>query len=201
MANQYFSTSEAAKICQVTPGSVIRWIKEGKLETAVTAGGHRRIPAASLLNLVKRMGLNVPEGLVDPDSIPEQFHPRILIVDDDKAFREMVRWFINQEWPEADVQEAQDGFIAGWKTHGFRPNLVILDLMMPNLDGFRYCEFIKKMPEMNHTRIIAISGVSGKGNEDRIMNLGANVFLAKPFDNEVFKNTIETQLKLLKEEW
>ena len=200
MVNRYFSTSEAAKICQVTAGSVIRWIKEGELETALTVGGHRRIPGASLLKLITKLGLPVPKELLD---LPDEgggakTGPRILIVDDEKSVREMLHWIINQTWPEAKVEEAEDGFAAGWKTHGFYPDLVILDIMMPRLDGFRFCEFIRNMPEMKQTRIIAVSGVPGFGYEEKIMKLGANVFLAKPFDNEVLKKKIEEQLQWAK---
>ena len=197
MTNKFYSTTEAANICQVTPGSIIRWIKEGKLETALTAGGHRRIPAASLLKLINKLGLPAPKELLDSLDGLNGAKPgyKILIVDDEKSVREMLRWIISQEWPDSKVEEASDGFFAGWKTHGFCPDLVILDLMMPGLDGFRFCEFLRNLPGMKHTRMIAISGVQGFGYEEKIMKLGANVFLAKPFDSEVLKKTIEEQLK------
>ena len=196
MINRYFSTSEAARICHVTPGSVIRWIKEAKLETALTVGGHRRIPGESLLKLIEKLGLPVPKELLDlaDEGSSATPAPKILIVDDEKGVREVVRWIISQTWPEAKVEEAEDGFVAGWKTHGFYPDLVILDIMMPRLDGFRFCEFIRNMPEMKQTRIIAVSGVPGCGYEEKIIKLGVNVFLAKPFDNEVLKKKIEEQL-------
>ena len=196
MAGKYFSTSEAAKICQVTPGSVIRWVNEGQLETALTVGGHRRIPAASLIQLVKKLGLLVPKELSDPfDPKDDDDGPKILIVDDEEGVRGMIAWLINQEWPEAKVEQAEDGFVAGWKCNGFRPDLVILDLMMPAVDGFHFCQFIRNTPEMKHTRIIAISGVQGSGNEEKILKLGADVFLAKPFDDELLRKTVEEQLK------
>ncbi len=200
MTSRYFSTSQAAKICQVTSGSVIRWIKEGVLETALTVGGHRRIPAASLLKLIKKLYLPVPEELSSlcDEKNDTELMPRILVVDDEKSVREMVRWIISQEWPGATVEEAEDGFVAGWKIHGFCPDLVILDLMMPGLDGFRFCEFIQNLPEMKHMKIIAISGVPGFGYQEKIMKLGADVFLAKPFDNEIFKKKIQEQLKWVK---
>ena len=195
MTSNYFSTTQVARICQVTPGSVIRWIKEGELESALTVGGHRRIPAVSLVKLIKKMGITVPAELSDLTGEPQTTQPRILIVDDEKIIRQMIRIVVAQKLPEAKIEEAENGFMAGWKTHSFHPDLVILDLLMPGLDGFRFCEFIRNLPEMKRTRIIAISGIQGFGYEEKIMKLGADVFMAKPFDNKVLWDKIEEQLQ------
>ena len=191
--DKFFSTTEVAKICQVTPGSVIRWIKEGQLDTALTVGGHRRIPAKSVAVLLKKMHFPIPPGFGETDQ--ENAAPKILVVDDEPNIRQMVRWNIGEFLPEAKVEEAEDGFIAGWKAKGFRPDLVILDIMMPGMDGFKFCEFVKATFELKRTRIIAMSGVQGFGYETKILKEGANVFLAKPFTNEELKTTVLSQLE------
>lgn len=194
---QYFSTSEAAKICQVSPASVIRWVKEGELDTALTVGGHRRIPAASLLRLAKRLGLAVPNELAGVED-PGVSVLKILIVDDDEGIRQLVRWALKEELPQAQLEEAPDGFVAGWKAHRFRPDLVILDIMMPGVDGFRFCELIQGMPEMKRTRILAMSGVQGADYEEKILKFGAHDFLAKPFEIETLKQKVAEQLTHIK---
>ena len=189
--DKFYSTTKVAKICQVTPGSVIRWIQEGELETALTVGGHRRIPAKSVIKLLEKMHLPLPPELNGMDQ--ESSAPKILVVDDEDGIRQMILWNIKQFLPEAKMQEAGDGFVAGWKAQSFRPDLVILDIMMPGIDGFKFCEFVKMTPELTQTRIIAMSGV--KDYKSKILTHGASIFLAKPFTDEDLKQAVLSRLE------
>ena len=106
----------------------------------------------------------------------------------------MIRWKISEDFPEAEVEEAGEGFLAGWKANSFRPHLVILDLMLPGLDGFHVCEFIRQFPELKDVKIIAISALMDPDAAKKILELGANDFLVKPFDLDVLKKKIFFQL-------
>lgn len=191
---KFFKTQEIAKICQVAQGTVIRWIKEGKLPASSTAGGHNRIQAKDLFELLKSLRLPIPLELSPEFVFEPKQKVRILIVDDEPEMRKMIRWKIEQDFPGAEIEEAGEGFIAGWKTHSFRPQLVILDLMLNGLDGFHVCEFIRQFPELKDTKIIAISALMGPEVAKKILELGANDFLAKPFDLDVLKQKISIQL-------
>lgn len=186
-------TQEVAKICQVAQGTVIRWINEGRLPAASTAGGHNRIRPKDLLELLKTLQLPIPEEL-SSDSLDQK--TRVLIVDDEPEVRKMIRWMIEQDFLGVEIEEAQEGFVAGWKTHSFRPHLVVLDLMLPGLDGFHVCEFIRRFPELKDTKIIAISALMDPEVGKKIINLGANDFLTKPFDLDVLKEKICKQLNV-----
>ena len=190
---KFFKTYEVAKICQVAQGTVIRWIHEGKLPASSTAGGHNRIRAKDLIDLLKSLNLPLPEELF-PESV---FNPktRVLIVDDEPEIRRMIRWMIEQDFQNVQVEEAQEGFIAGWKTNAFRPHLVILDLMLPGIDGFQVCGFIRQFPELKETKIIAISALMGDPDiAQKILDLGADDFLTKPFDLEILKKKVRVLL-------
>ena len=187
-------TQEVAKICQVAQGTVIRWINEGRLPAATTAGGHNRIRPKDLLELLKTLHLPIPEELFLAQSLDQK--TRVLIVDDEPEVRKMVRWMIEQDFSGVEIEEAQEGFGAGWKTHSFRPHLVVLDLMLPGLDGFHVCKFIRQFPELKDTKIIAISALMDPEVSKKIMSLGANDFLTKPFDLDVLKEKICVHLNL-----
>ena len=197
---KFFKTQEIAKICQVAQGTVIRWINEGKLPAASTVGGHNRILAKDLLALLKSLHLPIPADLSSDDSSSSEQKIRVLIVDDEPEVRKMIRWMIKQDFPGAEVEDAQEGFVAGWKAHSFRPHLVILDIMLPGLDGFHVCELIRQLPELKETKIIAISALMDPEMAKKILNLGANDFLAKPFELDVLKKKICIQLNVNRKE-
>lgn len=187
---KFFGTQEIAKICQVAQGTVIRWIKEGKLPAAVTAGGHHRISPDDLLKFLKELRLPIPEAL------QKTRQKRVLIVDDEKAVRGLIRWVIEQNFPGVLIEEAEEGFVAGWKIHEFFPDLIILDLLLPGLDGFRVCEFVRSFPQFKESRIIAISALMDVEVERKFRALGADDVLVKPFDPEKLKEKIRQCLEV-----
>ena len=189
---KFYSTFDIARICQVSPGSVIRWIHDGKLPASLTAGGHHRIYYADLIPFLKQLRIPIPAELESADP-----GTRILVVDDEEGIRALIRTIISQHFPKASVEEAGEGFVAGWKAHGFKPHLVILDLMLPGFDGFRVCQFIRSFPELQQTKIMAITALQDASLQDRMSQLGANAFVHKPFDVETMKNKIA---ELIKEE-
>ncbi len=197
MEKRLYSTTQAAKLCRVTPGTIIHWIKKGKLQTALTAGGHRRISGSELLLLIEKLRLPIPEELMN---LKPKSSLKILVVDDEASVREMIQWLLKGSFPKAETELAEDGLVAGWKTTTFHPDLILLDLMMPGLDGFRFCELVRTSSELKNARIIAMSGVQGFGFEEKIRRLGANDFLAKPFEVEILKEKVSEQLKIIAQE-
>lgn len=186
--DKYFGTYEAAKLCQVSPGSLIRWIKEGKLAASVTPGGHHRIAAKELIQLLKHSRMPVPPELEDQSRI------RILIVDDEPEVRGLIRWMLERQEGNLLIEEAHDGFGAGWKARDFRPDLVILDLMMPNLDGFYVCKTIRDSADLKGTKIIVITALLDEAVRDKILSLGADDFLYKPFEIDQLKEKVMAHL-------
>ena len=82
------------------------------------------------------------------------------------------------------VEIARDGFEAGVKVESFRPHALLLDLMMPGMDGFEVCRRLRARPTLNHLRIIAMMGFPSTQNVERIMSAGADACLPKPLDPE-----------------
>ena len=115
-------------------------------------------------------------------------HDKILIVDDEPAARTALGLLLRREG--FDVREASDGPSAIIECASFRPDLILLDILMPGMDGFEVCRHIKATPETRLTPVVLITGLSA--TEDRIMgiNAGADDFLSKPIDlNELLART------------
>ncbi|MBI4970877.1 MAG: response regulator [Candidatus Omnitrophica bacterium] len=185
---RYLGTFEVAKFCHVSPGSVFRWIKEGKLQASLTAGGHHRVEVKDLIVFLKTLRISVPAEFADQEK------PRMLIVDDEEEFSHMIRWNLEEEFSDILIEETRDGFHAGWQIHEFRPHLVILDLMMPGLDGFHVLEFVRAHSEFSGTKIIAMSALLAPEVKKRVLDLGANDYVGKPFDLEELKERVAFHL-------
>ncbi len=194
MDENFYTTYEAAKMCHVTPASVVRWIHEGKIQSSSTAGGHHRIHPEEIVSLLHSLHMPIPDELAGHHRAK-----RVLIVDDEASVRRFLRTLLQAHFPDVGIEEAEDGFAAGAALTRLLPDLILLDIKIPGLDGFRVCEFIRKNPKLNHAKIVIITGVQDPEVEGRVLKLGADDFLAKPFEAATLKQKIETQLGLLKE--
>lgn len=185
---KYFSTFDAARICNVSPTTVNRWVAEGKLRASRTMGGHKRIKAADLIALLKQLDMPVPDDFSDPAET-EVTQSCILVVDDDSSIRKLISRFLKQEFPDSQIEEAKDGFSAGWIVQEKHPQVILLDLHLPGIDGYEVCELIRKSTNFRQTKIIAATG-AGADARERIMRLGADEFLQKPFDLNELKSVV-----------
>jgi CheY-like chemotaxis protein len=110
---------------------------------------------------------------------------RVLIVDDDPSFSRFIQRLIEERDGHVETEIAHDGFEAGVKVESFRPHALVLDLMMPGIDGFEVCRRLRARPTLNHVRIVAMTGFPSPENVERIMEAGADACLPKPLDTEL----------------
>jgi DNA-binding response OmpR family regulator len=94
-----------------------------------------------------------------------------------------------------NIETAFDGFEAGRKFNAFKPDLMILDIYMPALDGYQVYASIRNDPANKDTKILIISGVNEAKEIKKIADLGADGFLQKPFSNEALKEHINQLLE------
>ena len=114
--------------------------------------------------------------------LPDSETLRILIVDDDKNIGDLLTKVFSRVAASVDTMVADNGFDAGRLVQGFRPHVVLLDLMMPGIDGFEVCQTIKQDPASKATRILAMTEYYENDNVRRILAAGAEICLAKPFE-------------------
>ncbi len=172
----YLTPNDVARLLMVSPVTVRQWAQKGSLSALTTPGGHRRFLRHDVERFARERGvaLQPPEG----DAL------RILIVDDDRQLAGfLVELFASQDEP-VSTQTAHDGFEAGAKVQTFRPHIMLLDLMMPELDGFGVCRQMQQDPNTKAVRIIAMTGYYTAGNVQRILAAGAEACLPKPLPND-----------------
>lgn len=170
----YMTPNEVAELLMVSPVTVRQWAQKGWLKAVTTPGGHRRFLGEDVESFAKERGLQLlSEGPL-----------RVLVVDDNRSFARYLADLLATIPDPAVVATANDGFDAGRKIQLFDPDIVLLDLKMPGLDGFAVCQQIKEDPLTQHIRVIAMTGYFTPENELKIRQAGAEACLAKPFDKK-----------------
>ena len=185
MNRDMFSIPQAAKYCSIGRGTLWKYVKTGELRASLTPGGHFRVLKEDLESFMREKGM-YPIANYQPTG------KRILIVDDDPQIQDMLSKMLSLNNYQTEV--ASDGFEAGVKTIELKPGLIILDLFMPGMDGFEVCRKIKEDQETSHIKILAITGYDTQENRDRIMEAGADGYLAKPIERVVLLQRVEELL-------
>jgi excisionase family DNA binding protein len=173
----HLTPNEVAELLMVNPVTVRQWAARGLLRSLTTPGGHRRFLLSDVEEFARSRGATpVARHSGRPD--------RVLIVDDDPSSSRFIQRLIEERDHHVETEIAHDGFEAGVKVESFRPHALVLDLMMPGIDGFEVCRRLRARPTLNHIRIVAVTGFPSSDNVDRILAAGADACLAKPIDTE-----------------
>jgi excisionase family DNA binding protein len=162
---------QVAELLMVSPVTVRQWAHKGELKALITPGGHRRFLLQDVEQFARQRGLTL--HLADEA-------PRILVVDDDPQLSGYLVELLGSLPRPVETEVAGDGFDAGRKVLTFRPDTVLLDLMMPGVDGFEVCRRLKQDRGTRNIRVIAMTGYPSPGNVERILAAGAEACLAKP---------------------
>ena len=183
------TTGDVASHCQVSYETVSNWIKSGKLKSHATPGRHRRISREDFIDFLSTHDM---PPLDAPASTPER--RRLLLVDDEPAILNLITRYFQRHDAPYELATANDGFEAGMQMARFRPDLVVLDLMMPHVDGFRVCKLIRSNPQMRDTGILVVTGYASDENIEKAMADGADSWLAKPFEPADLAQQVERVL-------
>lgn len=177
-----FTTGEVAAICKVSQQTVIRCFDSGKLKGFRVPGSRfRRIPRDALISFMKA-------NQIPLDQL-ETGRKRVLVVDDDEAIIEMFVDLLERDG-RFELRTAGTGFDAGIVTEQFRPDVILLDFKLPDVDGNAVCRTIRANPAYEHIKIIMISGVADPDEVRDLRAAGADEFIKKPFDINAVINRI-----------
>ena len=176
----YYTTFKISKMCGVNPTTVQNWVKENKLRAFQTPGGHRRVQREDLVAFLKKFGMPIPAELT-------QNPPLILVVDDEADILDMIEDLMRSGSAEVEVAKAQSGVDALLMIGERKPELLILDLKMPGMNGYEVCHKLKSSPGTQNIRIVAISGDHSPAVKERILKTGADLFFTKPIDVVEFR--------------
>ena len=192
--NVLLSPSEAAELLNVSPVTLRQWSQKGRIPFQITPGGHRRYKRSELYSFAKIMGME----LSDP-SAPAQtdfVHGKplqslsILIVDDNKELCEFLKVMLERYEPNWQITLAHDGFEAGLRVQQLKPDVMIVDLNLPGLNGDELCLNIKSIDDLKHVRLIGMSGMIDAAGIDQFLRAGAEIVLEKPITQEDLTKSI-----------
>jgi excisionase family DNA binding protein len=169
-----FTTGEAAKICKVSQQTIIRCFDSGQLKGFRVPGSRfRRIPRDALYRFMK-------ENNIPTDAL-ESGKRGILVVDDDQAVVDLIADVLSAD-NRFEVKVVNNGFAAGMLAKEYHPDLIILDVMLPDINGKAVCELVRSDPTMSDIKIICISGMVEEDKIDELKAAGADDFMHKPLD-------------------
>lgn len=183
-----FTTGEAAEVCRVSQQTIIRCFDSGRLQGFRVPGSKfRRIPRQHLMRFMR-------ENSIPLDNL-ESGKKKVLIVDDDAEIVELISDILMRDG-RFDIKTASSGYEAGMLTEQFRPDLILLDYMLPDVNGNVVCQTIRRNPEFESTKVIIVSGVIKQEEIEHLLKSGAEGFVKKPFTISELTDKINTVLQV-----
>jgi len=176
--------NQVAKMLHVAPVTIRHWSLDGKLKHVTTPGGHRRY---------KEEDVEAFRAEFEGD---QKLMPSVLIVDDEEHHGDFLEDFFDDLSPHIETVVAQDGFKAAYALHRVKPTLIMLDLMMPGMDGFAVCAHIKSDEKTRDIPVIAMTGLPSKENVSRILEAGAEICLSKPIDPDELRTLVRRYIDI-----
>lgn len=198
-AEELLKISEVAHTAGVLPSTIRHYTDLGLLKVAgYTDGGHRLYARQETLDRIAKIqalskrGLTLPEVKAEMEGRSQV--KKLLVIDDEPEMGDFVTELVNLKFPSWQIRVVTDGFMAGRVLAEYYPDLVILDLMLPGVDGFQVCKQIRSDANLSGVRVLAITGYDSPEMKAKILDCGADDYLAKPMDNAVLVGKIKKLL-------
>ena len=189
MAKEFFTTFEVGELCQVYHTSVINWINKGQLKAHTTPGKHRRIQKDDLLRFMEEFNIPIPPELKNNKH-------KILIVDDDPAVLNLLEKTFSPLSNSVELQMTTNGVEALVSIGKDVPELIILDVIMPEMDGIQVCHTLRSRPETKDIKIVAITGEKLAEDQETFLKANVERIYKKPFSPLQLLNKSRTLLGL-----
>jgi len=181
--SNYLTPIDVGLLLSMSPIIVRKMVQDGKLKTVnYDPGG----PKYFLREEVERFACQYDITLFEPK---EDFL-KVLIIDDDTSVTSYLMEFLNAQDHKIKAEYANNAEEAHSKIKSFKPHIVLLDIMMPDLDGFDICNLLKLSPLTRSIRVIAITGCNTKVNRKIILDSGAEECLSKPINSQKLLDAI-----------
>ncbi len=167
-------TNEAAAYLGVSRSSLASWARQGLLGSGLTPGGHYRFPLEELDAFAEKRGL-----VVQGEASGRRENFRILVIEDDESFRVFVREAL-EVFDGCELKEAADGMQGALLTGSWEPDLIILDIRMPNMNGIEFLKLLKGNPATADVKVIAATAFVSEEIRTEIQALGVDMLIEKP---------------------
>ncbi len=184
------TTGDIARYCHTTIMQVNRWIKNGDLKAFRNPGGQSRITRQEFRSFLERNGMPV----LDEFFREIEKGKRILVADDDQSVVDAIRYLLTAQGDSYEVRVSHDGYETLIAAGDFKPDLLIMDIRMPKIDGLEVCRRLRQNQDYTRgIKILAITGHSEAYDRELVLRNGADEYLLKPFD----KNSLLQLVKKL----
>jgi len=170
-----YTTYEVGKLLQVDTSTISKWIDKGILIAYRTPGGHRRVRSADLRTFLVAHQMPVPQEL-GSDLV------HLVIIDDEKPVLDAMRRALRPYQGQIQVTTTTSGLEGLLLVSEHRPHGLLVDLHMPDLDGYEVCRVIRGRKALEGVRVITMTGRHSQDVVDRSLKAGAAACLPKPVD-------------------
>ncbi|MGB9677660.1 MAG: response regulator [Candidatus Ratteibacteria bacterium] len=181
MEKKFYTTGELGKMIGVSRVTVYKWIKNKKIEGVRLPGGRWVILKKEAERIIKERNLDT--------EIEKEI--KILIGDDNVDIVNSLKEFLERRNRNFRIIPAYNGFEVGRYLYSFKPEVLILDVFMPGINGFEILNIVKNDPKLRGIFVIVITGYPEEENIKRIKEEGADYIFIKPFDYNELENTIK----------
>jgi len=188
---RYITTGEAARLCGVGINTVKRWIQKGELKAVVTPGGHWRITAHEFETFLQNHNMEPLLPAVNPPS------SKVLLIEDDPFICSLIESALELTALDITFDYANDGYTGLMKVGSMQPDLLILDIMLPEINGLELIQRLRRSDICSAPRILVITGAGDR----RVVKRGLekakpDAILYKPFATDELISCVEQQLNI-----
>lgn len=186
----YYTTYQVARFLGVSLPTVVNWVNSGLLVAHRTPGGHRRIAKNDVIAFAREHSYPLSPEFVEALG----GRRKVLIVDDEADFSEMVRDYLTIKGA-LEVEVAESGFQAGYTVARFRPDLILMDILMPDMDGFQVLRMLRDGADTRHIPVIACTAYRDPAMDVRIREEKFDGFVEKPLKLEGLLELVRMHLR------
>jgi len=182
---RFLTTGQVARRCGVGVNTIKRWIRMGQLDAVITPGGHWRIPYPSFSAFQRTQRLAVPRDTRGAAS-------KVLVIDDDPPSCDLLCAALEAAPYELVVESASDGYQGLVMIGQSRPHLIVLDIMMPNINGLELIQRLRATPEvLRDLHIVVVTAATGRPLVMRkLEQCACDAVIPKPVDLDIFVTTV-----------
>jgi len=185
---KYITTGEAARLCGVGINTVKRWIQKGELKSVVTPGGHWRIVESDFHTFLRTHNMD--------SLLPKTKQPsKVLLIEDDPAMCSLIEGALELSSIDIAFDYAHDGYTGLMKVGCMQPDLLILDIMLPEINGLELIHRLRTSKVCSAPHILVITGAGDRRVVKRgLEKAGPDAIIYKPFATSKLLTTVEQLL-------
>ncbi len=179
-SSEPYTTIEVASLLGLAVRSVQLMVDRGELDAWKTPGGHRRISRASVERwLAERRGGGRPAD-AGAGRAPGKRAQRVLLIEDSVHFQNLVRLLVGQKFPQVELHVADEGFVGLAMAGQLQPDVLIVDILLPGIDGATLITSLRSHPQFRQSRLIVITSLDESQREPYAFALAGVPVVHKP---------------------